>query len=299
MPQPVDSLTSLRAFVAAADTRSFRIAGQQLGVSSSAVGKAIARLESQLGTSLFHRTTRTISLTDAGNAFLMRVRRILDELRDGENELAEASGIPRGRLRVSLPVIGSLLTDALAAFVAAYPLVELDLDFTDRIVDIIDEGFDLVVRTGDNRDSRLMHKTLGRFGWSLVASPTYLAIHGSPATPLDLTRHVCLRQKFPSGRIGPWSFRSAPETTAPISLSTSVIDPLYALAMAGGGIAAFPDFLVRDAIAEGALVPVLEGELEQTGVLNILWPGSRFPSPKVRAFVDTFSKHVGQQMEIR
>ena len=118
MPDPVDSLTSLRAFVAAADTRSFKLAGQQMAVSSSAIGKAIAKLEAQLATSLFHRTTRTISLTDAGSLFLLRARRMLDELRDGEAELAEASGSPRGRLRVSVPLTRSLLTKALTAFVA-------------------------------------------------------------------------------------------------------------------------------------------------------------------------------------
>jgi DNA-binding transcriptional LysR family regulator len=150
--------------VAAADTRSFKAAGQQIGVSSSAIGKTIARLEVQLSASLFHRTTRTISLTDAGGLFLLRARRMLDELQAGEAELAEASGSPRGRLRVSLPLTRSLLTTALTAFVADYPLVELNLDYSDRMVDVIEEGFDAVIRTGETGDSRLLHKTLGRFG---------------------------------------------------------------------------------------------------------------------------------------
>jgi DNA-binding transcriptional LysR family regulator len=148
MRDPVDSVVSLRAFVEAAEARSFKAAGQVLGVSSSAIGKAIARLEGQLATTLFHRTTRTISLTEAGGLFLIRARRILEELQAGEAELAEASGMPRGRLRVSLPVTGELLTHALATFVASYPLVELDLDYSDRIVDVIEEGFDVVIRTG-------------------------------------------------------------------------------------------------------------------------------------------------------
>ena len=297
MPDPVDSLTSLRAFVAAADTRSFKLAGQQMAVSSSAIGKAIAKLEAQLATSLFHRTTRTISLTDAGSLFLLRARRMLDELRDGEAELAEASGSPRGRLRVSVPLTRSLLTKALTAFVAEYPLVELDLDYSDRMVDIIEEGFDAVIRTGDTGDSRLLHRTLGRFRWRLVASPLYVAQHGQPATAAALKDHVCLRQKFSSGLIAPWPLPSAAGLAVPVSLTASVIDPLLDLAISGAGIAAFPDFLVRDALATGTLVPVLDGEVEQSGIMSVLWPASRYRVPKVRAFVDCIAKHVGAEMD--
>ena len=296
MPDPVDSLTSLRAFVAAADTRSFKLAGQQMAVSSSAIGKAIAKLEAQLATSLFHRTTRTISLTDAGSLFLLRARRMLDELRDGEAELAEASGSPRGRLRVSVPLTRSLLTKALTAFVAEYPLVEIDLDYSDRMVDIIEEGFDAVIRTGDTGDSRLLHKTLGRFRWRLVASPQYVAQHGQPSAAAALKDHVCLRQKFSSGLIAPWPLPSA-GTAVPVSLTASVIDPLLDLAISGAGIAAFPDFLVRDALAAGTLLPILDGEVKQSGIMSVLWPASRYRVPKVRAFVDCIAKHVGAEMD--
>jgi DNA-binding transcriptional LysR family regulator len=296
MTEPVDSLAALRAFVAAADTRSFKAAGQQMGVSSSAIGKTMARLESQLATSLFHRTTRTISLTEAGGLFLPRARRILDELQAGEAELAEASGSPRGRLRVSLPLTKSLLTTAVMAFVTDHPQVQLDLDYSDRMVDVIEEGFDAVIRTGDTGDSRLLHKTLGRFGWRLVAAPGYIARHGRPATAAELADHVCLRQKFSSGVIAPWPLRADAGVVVPLSLTASVIDPLLDLALAGAGIAAFPDFLVRDALAEGTLLPILDGEVEQTGVMTILWPASRFRVPKVRAFVDCIARHVGSAM---
>ncbi|MEN5362869.1 LysR family transcriptional regulator [Brevundimonas intermedia] len=292
MTEPVDSLASLRAFVASADTRSFKLAGQGLGVSSSAVGKAVARLEAQLSVSLFHRTTRTISLTDAGGLFLVRARRMLDELHAGEAELATMSGSPRGRLRVSVPMTGGLLTSALEAFVADHPLVELDLDYSDRIVDVIDEGFDVVIRTGDTGDSRLLHKSLGRFRWTLVAAPAYLERRGQPETAQDLLAHVCLRQKFSNGRIGPWSLRSSPGIQLPVSLTASVIDPLLELCEAGVGIGCFPEFLVRDALAKGDLVTVLAGEVEQAGVLTMLWPASRYRAPNVRAFVDCLARFV-------
>lgn len=291
MKAPVDSLTSLRAFVAAADARNFKMAGQALGISSSAIGKAIARLEAQLATTLFHRTTRTISLTEAGVLFLIRARRMLDELQAGEAELAEASGTPRGRLRVSLPITGELLTSALATFVDAYPLVELDLDYTDRIVDVIEEGFDVVIRTGTTGDSRLLHRPLGQFGWRLVASPDYVARHGAPAAPVELAGHVCLRQRFSSGRLIPWSLRSAPDLRVPSSLTASSIDALLDLTIAGAGIGSFPEFLVQDALASGTLVPILEGHIEQTGIVTMLWPASRYRVPKVRAFVDCIAQY--------
>ncbi|BCA63472.1 hypothetical protein HMP09_2706 [Sphingomonas sp. HMP9] len=292
MSDPVESLGALRGFVAAADARSFKAAGQGLGVSSSAIGKMIAKLEAQLATTLFHRTTRTISLTEAGSLFLVRARNMLDELKAAETELAAASGMPQGRLRVGLPLSGSLLTKAFATFVAEHPLVELELDYSDRLVDVIDEGFDVVIRSGDTGDSRLLHKTLGRFRWRLVASPAYVGRHGQPMTPEDLTSHICLRQKLSSGVNLPWVLRSAPRLVVPVSLTSSVIDPLLDLTRAGAGIALLPDFLLREAFAEGSLVPILEDEMEHTGVLTMLWPASRFRVPKVRAFVDWIAHYI-------
>ena len=292
MGELVDSLASLRAFVAAADALSFKVAAQDLGLSSSAIGKAIARLESQLSATLFHRTTRNISLTESGAIFLVRARRMLEELHAGEAELAEVAGSPRGRLRVSLPLTGSLFTKAIAAFIAEYPLVELDLDYSDRLVDVVEEGFDVVIRTGDTGDSRLLRKALGDFTWILVAAPAYLKKHGIPETPEQLVDHVCLRQKFSSGRIAPWPLRSAPAQHVPVGLTTSVIDPLLDLVHRGAGIGCFPEFLVLRGLADGSLRCVLEHEIERSGAFTMLWPASRFRVPKVRAFVDFVSDQV-------
>lgn len=233
-----------------------------------------------------------VSLTEAGGLLLVRARRMLDELQAAEVELAEVSGGPRGRLRVGLPISGSLLTRALATFVAEHPLVELDLDYSDRLVDVIDEGFDVVIRSGDTGDSRLLHKTLVRFEWCLAASPAYVTKHGRPTTHHDLAEHVCLRQKLSSGRISPWILRSAPGFEVPVSLAASVIDPLLDLTRAGAGIALLPDFLLREALEDGSLLPILEGEMGHTGVLTMLWPCSRFRVPKVRAFVDWIAQHI-------
>lgn len=144
----MDRLYSFTVFAQVAETRSFVEAGRLLGVSASAVGKSVARLELKLGVRLFHRSTRSITLTAEGILFLERCQRILAEIEAAEQELLHAATAPSGRLRVSLPLISSLVLPVLGDFMYAYPDIELDLDFTDRLVDVIEEGFDAVVRTG-------------------------------------------------------------------------------------------------------------------------------------------------------
>ncbi|MGO1252808.1 MAG: LysR family transcriptional regulator, partial [Alcaligenes aquatilis] len=144
----MDSLNSFVVFVQVAEVRSFVAAGRLLGVSASAVGKSVARLEEKLGVRLFHRSTRSVSLTAEGSLFLERSRRILAEIEAAEQELSQATTMPHGRLRVSLPLVSSLLLPVLGEFMREYPEIELDLDFSDRLVDVIEEGFDAVVRTG-------------------------------------------------------------------------------------------------------------------------------------------------------
>jgi DNA-binding transcriptional LysR family regulator len=292
MIEALESISALRAFVAAADNRSFKMAGQHLGISSSAVGKAIARMEGQLATTLFQRTTRTIVLTEPGALFLARARRMLEELEAGEAELAELSGDPRGRLRVSLPLSGPLFKKAITVFAQANPHVELEIDYSDRLVNVVDEGFDVVVRTGATGDSRLLRRVLGTIEWQLAAAPSYLRRRGQPTIPQDLRDHVCLRQKSATGRIAPWTMRSAPGFAAPVNLTVSVIDPLFQLVLDGTGIGCFPRFMVRDAISDGSLVPVLDNEIQQTGTLTMLWPAARFRIPKVRSFIDIAAMYV-------
>jgi DNA-binding transcriptional LysR family regulator len=157
----MDSLGSLNAFVQAAEARSFTVAGRQLGVSSSAIGKAVARMEERLGVRLFHRSTRSITLTAEGALFLERCRRIFSEIEAAELELSRTQDAPRGTLRVGLPLAGILMMPTLVAFMRAYPEITLDLDFSDRVVDVIEEGFDAVVRFADAGDSRLKSRAWG------------------------------------------------------------------------------------------------------------------------------------------
>ncbi len=286
----MDSLGSLNAFVRAAETRSFTVAGRQLGVSSSAIGKSVARMEERLGVRLFHRSTRSITLTAEGALFLDRCRRIFSEIEAAELELSQTHEAPRGTLRVGLPLVGMLMIPTLAAFMRTYPEIMLDLDFSDRIVDVIEEGFDAVVRFADAGDTRLMSRALGTYRRRLVAAPAYLAAKGVPKTPDDLKAHACLHHRFPtSRRFEQWPLppeQAGVEIELPKTAVASTLEPLIYMAEQGLGIAYLPDFAIGRQLREGLLVTLLDDYADRSGPLRVLWPSSRHLAPKLRAFVD-------------
>ena len=286
----MDSLGSLNAFVRAAETRSFTVAGRQLGVSSSAIGKSVARMEERLGVRLFHRSTRSITLTAEGALFLDRCRRIFSEIEAAELELSQTLEAPRGTLRVGLPLVGMLMIPTLAAFMRTYPEIMLDLDFSDRIIDVIEEGFDAVVRFADAGDTRLMSRALGTYRRRLVAAPAYLAAKGVPKTPHDLKAHACLHHRFPtSRRFEQWPVppeQAGVEIELPKTAVASTLEPLIYMAEQGLGIAYLPDFAIGRQLREGLLVTVLDDYTDRSGPLRVLWPSSRHLAPKLRAFVD-------------
>ncbi|MGK5080814.1 LysR family transcriptional regulator [Janthinobacterium sp. HLX7-2] len=176
-------------FVQVADSGSFSATARLLGLSSSAVGKSVARMEARLGARLFQRSTRHLALTDEGEKFLQRCKRILAEVEAAERELSASTGAPSGRLRISLPRYSGLFEPAIAAFMLAYPAIELDLDFSDAMVNVLGDGYDAVVRTGELADSGLTRRKLCTFRRLLVAAPAYLARHGRPLHPSDLASH--------------------------------------------------------------------------------------------------------------
>ncbi|WP_317204802.1 LysR family transcriptional regulator [Janthinobacterium sp.] len=287
----MDSLSGITTFVRAAQTLSFVAAGRALGVSASAVGKSIAKLEATVGVRLFHRSTRRVSLTAEGSLFYERCCRILDDLRDAEAMLSRAALAPRGTLRVSLPTIGyRFLLPLLPEFATLYPEIELELDFNDRLVDVVEEGFDVVIRSGTLTDSRLRARQLGPFRFLLCAAPAYLNTHGVPARAADLENHRCLRYRAPStGKLQEWEFKEeigALDARLPTGLICNNMEALQAAAIGGLGIACMPDFLAREAIDSGALASVLDDCLGRHGQFSMLWPSSRELSPKLRVFVD-------------
>lgn len=292
----MDSLGALTVFMRTAEARNFTDAGRQLSLSSSAVGKAVSRLEERLGVRLFHRSTRSMTLTQEGKLFLESCRRIFSEIETVELEFAQTRGAPKGKLQVSLPLVGTLMMPTLSQFMLAYPDIQLEMDFTDHIVDVIEGGYDVVVRTGEARDSRLMARTLGAYRLEVVGSPTYFARAGWPATPEDLTAHACLHHKFPtSGKLQRWPFARTAlghDVALPITAASSTVEPLISLAQFGVGVACVPDFAIRPQIADGSLVTILGDYIDHTGVFRAVWPSSRYLSPKVRAFVDFLAGHL-------
>lgn len=287
----MESLNGITAFVRTADTLSFVAAGRVLGISASAVGKNVAKLEQALGVRLFQRSTRRISLTEAGALFYERCRRILDDLQDAEAMLLEVTQTPRGILRISLPIVGyRFLLPVLPEFKQRYPEIELDIDFNDRFVDVIESGFDVVIRSGVLMDSSLMSRKLGTFQSILCASPEYLQQRGIPHLPQDLMAHDCIRFRFPTtGKLQNWDFLD-PQAEKPLRLPTTLtcnnMEALRAATISGFGIAYLPDFLIRDALASNALQIVLAEHFGMTGQFSLLWPSSRHLSPKLRVFVD-------------
>ncbi|MEH0886165.1 LysR family transcriptional regulator [Enterobacter sp. UNJFSC 003] len=289
----MDSLTSLTSFVRTAETLSFVQAARLLGISASAVGKNVARLEQKLGVRLFNRSTRSVSLTAEGAVLLVRCQQILEQLQDAEAELTRNVALPSGKLRISLPVMGyRLLLPLLPAFTRHYPEIELDLDFSDRMVNIIDEGFDVAIRSGDIADSRLTAKKLGSFKFVLCASDAYLEEYGSPMSPADLNVHKCILYRFPTtGLIQPWELKGMSDSAPVSALAVNNIEAVIRMSAAGMGISYVPDFVVREALQKGELREVLPGSCVRQGQFSALWATRRHLSPRIRAFIDFMSEN--------
>lgn len=284
----MDNINGMLAFVRAAQFQSFTAAGERLGISASAVGKGVARLETRLNVRLFNRSTRRISLTDEGQLFFERCQAIVSQIEEAEHELSRLSSLPRGKLRVSLPAIGyRILLPYLAEFMQRYPEIELELDFSDRMVDIIAEGVDVAVRSGELTDSEMMSRTLGPFRFVIVGSPGYFARHPQPQHPQDLLQHLCLRYRFPkNGQFQSWDFNEDYHITLPVPLSFNNLEGLLQASLRGVGLTYVPQFIVREYLASGELISVLEDCLSDAGKFSMVWPSSRHLLPKIRVFID-------------
>lgn len=293
----MDKLSGMLAFVKTAELGSFVAAGRALEISASAVGKGVARLEQEVGVRLLQRSTRRIQLTAEGRLFHERCRRVLDDLDDAQAMLSLSRETPRGKLRVSAPIVGyHFLIPLVPEFLARYPEVELDITFSDRAIDLIDEGIDVAIRSGDLRDSRLVSRPLQTFRLLLCAAPSYLERHGTPTELRDLAQHACVRFRHPdSGKLLDWPWRedlAGDEPRLRTVLACNNIEAVLGATLRGIGIACMPDFLVRDALAEGRLASVLGPHLGPARQFRALWPSSRHLSPKVRVWVD----HLGAQL---
>jgi DNA-binding transcriptional LysR family regulator len=286
-----DHFNGIAVFVEAANAGSFTRAAERLGVTKSAVSKVITRLEERLGEPLFTRSTRNLALTVSGEAYLASCVAATDILRDTEETLGGRDEAPRGRLRIDMPSSFGrrVLVPLLAKICEANPDLQLSLSFTDRVIDPIEEGVDLVVRFGRSRDAAgLMAKTLVEQPQHICASPEYLTRHGTPANLDDLARHVCL-VGLKRGVPGRWSVRVGgveQQIDPPPIHQIGDGDAIIAMATAGMGICQMPAVLVRKQIADGSLVPVLEDLRGPDVPVQLIWPGTRQASPRVRYMID-------------
>lgn len=277
-------------FVAVMDAGSFTKAAAKLGTTSGQASKLVSRLEAEIGVRLLNRTTRAVAPTEAGRAYYQRLRRLLDEYDDLDLSVRNISQTPRGRLRITAPLtFGTLeLAGALAEFAALYPAISLNVSFEDRIVNLVDEGYDVAVRVGKPADSTLIAKRLCDVRLVPVASEAYLRENGMPASPEDFTAHECiLDTNFRD--LNRWPFQEVDGRMITVAvngrLSFSNAEACLRAAEAGLGIAYLPGFVAHGAIRRGTLRPVLAQHGAAYGIFA-LCPHSRQLAASVRALID-------------
>lgn len=287
-------LHGVEFFTTTVEAGSFVAAARRLKVTPSAVSRRIARLERELGVPLLARTTRSLRVTDDGQAFYERCARIVTELREARDVMMRARTKPSGILRVDVPVsLGRIVIGrSIGRFVAAYPEIRLDLTLRDQLVDPIAEGLDVLVRIGRLGDSTLIARKLGESRIVSCAAPSYLRRFGTPKTPADLARHRCLGY-VREGRPAPFELAADGGTiAAPVEgpFHANDAELLRDVAVAGKGIVALFDFVVRDALDAGALVPVLPEHTWPSWPIHALYPKNRHLLPKVAVLLDFLTK---------
>ncbi|HET9483800.1 MAG TPA: LysR family transcriptional regulator [Xanthomonadales bacterium] len=291
-------LIGIEAFVAAVETGSFALAAARLGVTRSAVAKSVARLERRLGARLFQRTTRRQSLTEDGQAYYERCRRALAELDAAEAALAAGRSEPLGRLRVSAPLVFGrrIVAPVLSRLVARHAGLALELSFSDRVVDLVDEGFDLGVRIGVLRDSAtLAARRLGTQEFIVCAAPAYLDQRGRPETPVAFAGHAAVT--YARGGIDtPWLARDADggmvELRVERRLRFDNLDAIADAALRGAGLARLPRWLAVPHLRAGELVQLGAHTGESESVIHAVWPQSRMLPSKLRVAIDALVAEV-------
>ncbi|WP_439369972.1 LysR substrate-binding domain-containing protein [Bradyrhizobium sp. DASA03120] len=288
----LDRLTSLEVFAKVAATGSLSGAARAMGLSQTMVTKHVASLETRLGTKLFHRTTRRLSITEAGRSYLEAAERILADMEAADAAIALERVEPRGLLRVNVPVVFGTrqIAPAIAEFSAAHPEVTVELGLNDRLVDLAEEGWDLAIRIGSLRDSSMVARKLAPNRLVVCAAPSYLASHGTPRTVADLAGHNCLGYTLSQqASAAEWLFGAEGEIRVQVSgtLRANNGDALRAATLAGLGLARQPTFIIADDLRSRALValPLDQPEIQTSAVHAVYLPDRR-PPAKVRAFID-------------
>lgn len=286
----MDRLTSMAVFVKAVDLGSFSAAAELLQMSPQLVGKHVQGIEQRLGVRLLNRTTRRQSLTDFGRAFYERSKSILAEVEVAENLAAETRALPTGRLRINAPVSFGMrtLAERLPEYMRRYPQVEVELSLSNRAVDLIDEGYDVVFRVGELHDSGLIARPLAPYRLVLCAAPGYLEGRPPLLAPWDLQQHECLGFAHTEQRTH-WSF-DGPDGRVVVPVRARLMadhgEPLLCAALSGMGILLQPLELVSSALADGRLVRLLPAYEAPTRPMHLLYAPDRRITPKLRSFLD-------------
>ncbi|MGU7772617.1 LysR family transcriptional regulator [Burkholderia sp. MR1-5-21] len=291
----MDKFSALRAFVEVAEAGGFSSAGRRLDLAASSVVRAVDALEASLGTVLLNRTTRQVTLSDAGAVYYARAKQLLEDLADADALVADRGDEPSGPLRVSVPVVYGIrcITPHVSAFLARYPKLDLDIQLTDQRVDLVVDRIDVAIRLGEAAPSAdVVARQLSTLRRYVVASHNYLDAHGTPATPTELVDHSCLRFQF-GGDQQTWTFADAHGTTKVIvsgRLKSNHTEVLRDAALDGAGIALLPDWLVDADIQSGRLRKLFE-QYDVTpdtarSVISALYLPNQRGSKRVTAFID-------------
>lgn len=299
-----DTLKDIPVFVAAVEAGSFAQAATRLHLSRSAVGKSIARLEGRLGVRLFQRTTRSQSLTDNGALFYKRCLRALEEIRGAESLLETGKQQVSGRLRVAMPVLfgRQCVAPLLIELAQEHPRLELEMSFSDRVVDLVEEGFDMAVRNGTLQDSSmLVARRLGEHRMVLCAAPDYLLRKGQPQRVDDLPQHTAINY-LRAGRVLPWQLMDndgTPRTFIPrSSLNMDDLQAICDAALAGHGIAWLPCWMVSKEIHQGKLVPLLKQAPDVRFDVHAVWQRTPHLPLRVRIAIDTLASRLPSVMSL-
>ncbi|AKU95116.1 Transcriptional regulator, LysR family [Labilithrix luteola] len=286
----MDRLDTMRLFVRVVETSSFSKAARAEGVAQSTASKQVAALEKRLGTQLLRRTTRGLSMTEAGRTFYDDAVRLLADLDAAEARAGHGHGAPGGQLRVAAPSALSRMyvVPHLPVLLARYPALRVELDVSDRYVNLVEEGVDVAIRIGSLRDSSLVARRMGTFDIVTVASPDYVARHGEPHKPSELERHACVAFMF-RGAPRPWEFRT---TKGPIPFTPSGptrfddAESIRAAVLAGLGIAHVPGWLFAEELTTGNVVSLLKTFAPERVPLQAVYPSDRRTSSKAKVFIE-------------
>lgn len=287
----MDRLGAIHVFAQVVECGSFASAARRLGVSTSAASRQVAELEGHLQTRLLNRTTRKVSLTESGRAFYERSVQLLSDLDEAEQEASRAAVEPRGTVRLTTSVNFGVrhVAPAIADFLARHRGVRFDVSLSDRVVDLVEEGFDLGIRIGTPGPDNLVARKLGETRLVPCASPAYLAAHGAPAAPEDLAKHNCFTYEYVSPR-NVWRFRdrSGIERSVRVSgtLHSNNGDLLAEAAARGAGVIFEPAFIVGPDVRAGRLVPLLQEFVPPPVPIYAVYPSRKHLSAKVRRFVE-------------